>query len=258
MSNVCYTKYRVEGPHDEICRLAAKINEDNETGGKYGILRGMLYGHTMQKILPEDIHLMSGGWSVVYFEAPSKWVPYWESWQDYVHEVVPQALLYYYGEEFGCNVCVTNDVWRKYFQFDYVTVLRSGHNTRKDIMKAFADESEFRMREDQWKQHFKYWDTRFLKGTLLHFVPYPRRYASELIEAMDTLMARENWWETTGTSLGIYKVKRLEGNKESPCSHCEECYRLRQENYELLEKLQKLEWQLEEQKLQKPVAAVGD
>lgn len=242
MGNICYTKYRVEGPSAEIHRLAARINEEV----KNGVLRGLLYGHIMQQILPEDIHLMNSGWSVLYFEAPSKWVPYWESWQEYVRETVPQAMLYYYGEEFGCNVCVTNDVWRKYFRFDYVTVLRSGRKTHKDILKEFADEGEFRMREDQWRQYFKYWNTSFLKGTLLRFVPYPRRYVSELIEAMDRLMDRENWWGETGTRLGFYKVKRLESGKESPCRHCEECYRLREENYELLEKLQKLEWQLEE------------
>lgn len=245
MGNICYTKYRVEGPGDEICKLATKINEDVEKRGAYSFMQGLLYGHSMQQILPEDIHPMNGGWSVLCFEAPSKWTPFWESWQDYVHEIVPQAVIYYYGEEFGCNVCVTNDVWKKYFWFDYVTVLHSGHKTHKDILKAFADEGEFRLREDQWRQHFKYWDTCFLRGTLLRFVPYSRRYTSELIEAMDALMDRERWWEEMGTALDICKVKRLEPGRERPCSHCEECYRLHEENYELQEKLQRLEWQLE-------------
>ena len=259
MSNICYTQYRVEGLTAEIRRLAAKINEDLETGGAHGFMQGLLYGRTMQRIMPEDIHPMNGDWSVLYFEAPSKWVPYWESWQDYIREIVPRAVLYYYGEELWCNVCVTNDVWRKYFRFDYVTVLRPSNKTRKDILKEFAEEGEFRRREDQWQQYFKFWDTRFLKGALLHFVPYRRRYVSELIEAMDGLMLRENWRDEMGTSLGIYKVKRLEAGQERPCSHCEECYKLRNENYELSEecyrhrdeiyelseKLHRLEWQLQ-------------
>lgn len=238
MGNICYTKYRIEGPTDQIRRLATIINEDVKTGGVHGFMHGMLYGHSMQQILPEDIHPMNDGWAVLFFEAPSKWTPYWECWQEYARETVPQAVLYYYGEELGCNVCLTNDVWHKYFHFDYVTVLRAGHLTRKDILKAFAKGGEFRLREDQWQEHFKYWNKHFLKSALLHFIPFPRRYTSELIEAMDKLMINENWWDEMGTSLGIYKLKRLEPPKNKPCSHCEELYKLRSENYELLERLQ--------------------
>ena len=248
MGNVCYTHYRVEGPTDGIRALAAKINADIAVGGENNLLSMMLYGQHMQSIVQGDIHPLNGEWSVLHFEAPSKWEPCWESWQNYAREIVPKAVLYYYGEEFGCNLCVTNDVWHKYFWFDYVTVLRSSHKTDKEILKTFADGGVFRQREDQWRQHFKYWDKRLLKGALLKFVPYPRRYTSELIEAMDRLMDREDWWSKKGTSLNIHKVKRLEVGREHPCNHCEAKYNLLCENVELYEKLNRLELLREEQK----------
>lgn len=247
MGNICYTQYRVEGPTSEIRKLAVKINEDVATGGANGYMQGLLYGHEMERIMPENIHTMNDGWSVLYFEAPSKWSPCWESWQDYVRETVPQAVLYYYGEELGCSVCMTNDVWRKYFRFDYVTVLKSGHKTRKDILKTFATNGEFRLREDQWQQYFKYWDKQLLKNALLRFVPYRRRYVSELIEAMDRLMDREDWWQE-GTRLGIYKIKRIEAENELPCNHCEGWNRVCHENEMLIEKLYRLECLVDKQK----------
>ncbi len=167
MANICYTQYRVEGPTEQIRKLAGKINEDNQRDFYEGSCRYMLYGHKLKEILPADIRPMNDGWSVLSFEAPSKWVPCWESWQHYARKTVPKAELYYYGEECGCGVFETNDVWHKYFWFDYVTVLRISESTRKDIIKEFAEGAEYREREDQYKEYYKYWDKRELRGALL-------------------------------------------------------------------------------------------
>ena len=57
---------------------------------------------------------------------------------------------------------------------------------------------------------------------------------------MDRLMDREEWWLEMGTRLGIYKVERLEPEKERPCNHCECWQRLCNENNILNEKMDRL------------------
>lgn len=243
MGNVCYTQYRIEGPTREIRELAARINRDRFKSLKQDGVRCLLYGrHNSLKFLgPEDIRPLNDGWSVLSLEASSEWSPWWEAWQSYVRETVPQAVLYYYAEEFGCGVCESNDVWQKYFRFGYETVLRTSEKTPKKVIEKFAKDGVYRNREDQCGKYFKYWDRRSLRGALREFVPSRRRYTSEMIEAMDNRMEREDWYWKLGTSLGIYKVKRIEARKPSPCEHCEEWHRLQEEKYDLSDKLYRLE-----------------
>ena len=242
MGNVCYTQYRIEGPTEEIKALALKINQDMFKSRKQDGCRQLLYGwNTMKWVEPEDIRPMNDGWSVLSFEAPSKWSPWWESWLAYAQETVPQAVLYYYTEEFGCGVCESNDVWQKYFRFGYVTVLHTSEKTPKKIIEAFAKGGVYRHREDQCCEYFKYWDRRSFRAALLDFVPYRRRYNSELIEAMDDLMEREDWYYKLGTNLGIYQVKRIEPQKKSPCEHCEKWNKLWNENVDLSDRMYRLQ-----------------
>ena len=242
MGNVCYTQYRIEGPTEEIKALALKINQDMFKSRKQDGCRQLLYGwNTMKWVEPEDIRPMNDGWSVLSFEAPSKWSPSYLEWKAYIHKVVGEAVVYYYGEEFACNVCVTNDVFYKYFKFDYVTVLRKSEQTPEKILNYFTDMAEYREREDQYKVYITYWNEISLRRALLQFVPFQRMDIRELIEKMDVLLEEEGWRETIKTHLGIYIVKRLEEKKGVLCTHCTDMQNLMEENFRLERKVGRLE-----------------
>lgn len=241
MGNICYTQYRVEGPTNEIELLGRKINEDLHSGYYDGSCRWFLYGHNMKDIEPSDIQPMNDGWSVLSFEAPSKWDPSYLEWKAYIHKVVSEAVVYYYGEEFACNVCMTNDVFYKYFRFDYVTVLRKSEQTPEKILDFFTEMAEYREREDQYKEYITYWNEVPLRRALLQFVHFRRRDIRELIERMDVLLEEEDWRETIKTHLGIYIVKRLEEKEGALCTHCTDMQNLMEENFRLERKVGRLE-----------------
>ena len=241
MANICYTQYRVEGPTEGIKQLAKKINGDLHGGYHNGSCRWFLYGHQMNDIEVSDIQPMNNGWSVLSFEAPSKWSPCDHEWKAYIHKVVSDAVIYYYGEEFACNVCMTNDVFYKYFKFDFVTVLRKSEQTPEKILDYFTEMAEYREREDQYKEYITYWREVSLRRALLKFVPFRRRDIRELIERMDVLMDEEDWRETIKTHLGIYIVKRLEEKEGTLCTHCTDMQNLMEENFRLERKVGRLE-----------------
>lgn len=241
MGNICYTQYRVEGPTNEIEQLGRKINEDLHQGYYDGSCRWFLYGCNMKDVESTDIQPMNDGWSVLSFEAPSKWEPCYQEWKAYIHKVVSEAVVYYYGEEFGCGVCVTNDTWYKYFKFDYVTVLSKSEQTPKKILNNFTEMAEYRERDDQYKEYVTYWGKVWFRRALLEFVPFRRRSVTELIEKMDLLMEKEDWQKKIKTHLGIYIVKRLEEKWEEPCTHCTENHKLMEENFRLERKVGRLE-----------------
>ena len=220
MANICYTQYRVEGPTENIKRLANRINEDNNKSFYRGSCREFLYGTKMKEITSLDIQPMTGGMSVLSFEAASKWSPAIHQWREYIRKIVKGSEIYYYGEELWCGVCETNDVWKKYFDFDYVTMIAVSDLAGKKYCKTFIEYGEYREREDQYKKYYKYWTARELRGALLQFVPYRRRSNLELIEKMDTLILREDWYNSKGILFTIYPVKRLEKKLAHPCTNC--------------------------------------
>ncbi len=241
MANVCYTQYRVEGLTEEIQQLSRKINEDLQRDFHDGSCRWFLYGRQMKEIEGKDIKLMNDGWSVLSFEAPSNWEPCCQEWKAYIRKVVSNVVVYYYAEEFGCGVCETNDQWYKYFKFDYVTVLSKSEQTPKIILENFADEAEYREREDQYREYVTYWGNRYFRRALMSFVPFRRRSILELIERMDLLMEQEDWRTTIKTHLGIYVVNRLVEKGEEPCTHCTDMQNLMDENERLENKVGRLE-----------------
>ena len=241
MGNICYTQYRVEGPTNEIEQLGRKINKDLHGGSHDGSCRWFLYGREMKDIEPSDIQPMNDGWSVLSFEAPGKWSPTYQEWKEYIRKVVRKAIVYYYAEELWCGVCETNDLWHKYFNFDYVTMLRTSALTRRDVVNQFVDGAECRHREEQYNRYFKYWDHREFRGALLEFVPLRRRHMLDLIEKMDDLMLREDWDKNMDTDLRIYIVKRIEEKPVHPCFRCTSKQRLWEETLTQFEEIERLQ-----------------
>lgn len=147
MANICYTQYRFEGPEEEIrnignhfqkafsLRSFDEADEDTKRfvdrefyeqhlnniiellypGCEYG-WRGAIRG----KITEESYQSLGDGQMVLSFEAESSYMPVNSLWNDTLSQWAPNSRYYYYAEEMRLEGIWTNDVFRKYFPWDYV------------------------------------------------------------------------------------------------------------------------------------------
>ncbi|MCQ5314896.1 hypothetical protein, partial [Megasphaera massiliensis] len=72
------------------------------------------------KITEESYRSLGDGQLVLSFEAESSYVPIHALWDAVLAEWAPNSRYYYYAEVMRLEGLWTNDVYRKYFPWDYV------------------------------------------------------------------------------------------------------------------------------------------
>ena len=152
MANICYTKYKVEAPAEQIEALTACLNsewkqeaKEYAQGGHYGYLHYCRI-HPLDSDAVADL---AHGWKVLSFETATKWSPEHAAWVRIIGDAAPDANIIYYTEELWAGPCETNDVWGRYFPTSYVVALMDGSKLPQKIRNTFMEDAEHRDREDQ-------------------------------------------------------------------------------------------------------------
>ena len=194
MANICYTQYRFEGPEGEIRNIGKHFLQafsrhsydeaDEETKrfvdrefyeqhlnniievlypdcdcGCRGAIRG--------KITEESYRSLGDGQLVLSFEAESSYVPIHALWDAVLAEWAPNSRYYYYAEEMRLEGLWTNDVYRKYFPWDYVIFASIKKNIPESIYDFLTKTAVYREREDQYGYHVSYWTREEMREALL-------------------------------------------------------------------------------------------
>lgn len=208
MANICYTQYRFEGPEGEIRNIGKHFLQafsrhsydeaDEETKrfvdrefyeqhlnniievlypdcdcGCRGAIRG--------KITEESYRSLGDGQLVLSFEAESSYVPIHALWDAVLAEWAPNSRYYYYAEEMRLEGLWTNDVYRKYFPWDYVIFTSIKKNIPESIYDFLTKTAVYREREDQYGYHVSYWTREEMREALLKLLPYPEWSTEDLI-----------------------------------------------------------------------------
>ena len=226
MANICYTQYRFEGPEEEIRNIGNHFQKafslhsydeaDEETQRfvdrefyeqhlnniiellypdcEYG-WRGAIRG----KITEESYKSLGDGQMVLSFEAESSYVPVNSLWNDALSQWAPNSRYYYYAEEMRLEGIWTNDVFRKYFPWDYAIFASIKKNIPQAIFDFLTKKAEYRKREDQYGYHISYWTREAMREALLKLLPHPEWSTEDLIYVAKDELERfaegdENLW----------------------------------------------------------------
>lgn len=157
MPNWCSTEMVIAGPKEEIQNVHVLINhwmdkayEDKTNKRHYRWLGYIVEGAALA--LDGEFYA-SRGW-LTDMDMPCKgdndtwelnisyesaWTPCSELWDAMVKKYAPHCDVYWYAEETGCEVFLTNDKNQKYFDFDYVIVMDELPENHP-LVKLFGDD----------------------------------------------------------------------------------------------------------------------
>ena len=102
-------------------------------------------------------------------------------WDAVLAEWAPNSRYYYYAEEMRLEGLWTNDVYRKYFPWDYVIFASIKKNIPESIYDFLTKTAVYREREDQYGYHVSYWTREEMREALLKLLPYPEWSTEDLI-----------------------------------------------------------------------------
>ncbi|OBZ32497.1 hypothetical protein [Megasphaera sp. DISK 18] len=222
MANNCYTKYRFEGPEAEIRYMGNRLLEtfarhpfeeaDAETRyysskeyyeQNFSHIVDALYpgteggrGAVRGKITEESYRSLGDGTLVLAFETKSAYVPENIIWDEVLRQWAPNSRYYYYAEELALEGAWTNDVYRKYFPWDYVVYARV-EQPMPDVIFDFLTKNAV-FREDQYAMHATYWRKDELRKALLKLLPHPEWSTDNLIyvarKELERFAEAQNMW----------------------------------------------------------------
>lgn len=118
---------------------------------------------------------------VLSFEAESSYVPINQLWDQVLYQWAPNSRYYYYAEEMRLEGIWTNDVFRKYFPWDYVIFAKIKKNIPQGIFDFLTKTADYREREDQYGYHISYWTREAMREALLKLLPHPEWSTEDLI-----------------------------------------------------------------------------
>ena len=249
MANMCYTKYKIEGPKEQMNKLIHYINSvlmQDHPSKKDEDYRYLKTYCNLHKITREEVAALNNDGLLLSLETRTKWGPENHTWVDIIRYYVPKADIFYYAEEFWAGKCMTNDVWGKYFHGTYAVYVDEGENMFPKVKKIFCEDAEYRCREDQvgW---FSYLSMRELGWRMSQFVPSHRMYFHEILAEFEDLVENEYW--KGRPIIAIRPIERvvdklLYNPYEKHCHFCqdilpleEKLRKLEQENEHLKERL---------------------
>lgn len=175
MANIYYIQYYFEGPEKEIRHLGRELPRV-ATNPLYGC------GEVMGKIRDDSYRRLGDGQLSLYFELASEWGPATESWDEITKELAPHSRYYYYAEELATEGAITNDIGRKYFPWDFVTLA----NFKGPVPEGIRD---FLTRPEKfWKVcpycddlAYTRWTRAELRQALLKLLPHPEWDTDQLV-----------------------------------------------------------------------------
>ena len=226
MANICYTQYRFEGPEEEIRNIGNHFQKafslhsydeasertkrfvdrefyeqhlDNLLEVLYPGWEGGCRGAIRGKITEESYKSLGDGRMVLSFEAESSYVPINQLWDQVLYQWAPNSRYYYYAEEMRLEGIWTNDVFRKYFPWDYVIFAKIKKNIPQGIFDFLTKTADYREREDQYGYHISYWTREAMREALLKLLPHPEWSTEDLIYVAKDELERfaegdENLW----------------------------------------------------------------
>ena len=190
MSNICYTKYIIEGPEAERKTLADFFEEAwlraEHAGSRLPQipLRNLLlavgiketaialHGNLIGNIVSRD--------DAIFFETETEWGACNDVWDAILRRIAPNCRYYYCEERFYSSVFTTNDVWKKYFPGDFAVTARIARGKRSCWQDAFG-KKEYLRRYDECDLYFSVWEAPVLCKLLRQWLHLERAHVDELI-----------------------------------------------------------------------------